>query len=57
MDALRFFVNIDEDEASVDARVGAAMHDILIANSSGRFFRSAEFRAAAAREIGARSHS
>jgi hypothetical protein len=58
-DTLRFFANIDEDEESVAARVGAAMRELLNTRRQKSFaaeVRSVELHATAAREIGARSH-
>jgi hypothetical protein len=41
-DALRFFANIDEDEKSVAARVGAAMRELLadLPKENSRIFRA-----------------
>ncbi|HEU0184289.1 MAG TPA: hypothetical protein VFS27_03185 [Blastocatellia bacterium] len=66
IDTLRFFANIDEDAESVAARAGAAMRELLSARGqksfanvrgAGRPVNSSELHAAAAQEIGARSHS
>ncbi|MBO0724916.1 MAG: hypothetical protein J2P52_04905 [Blastocatellia bacterium] len=66
IDTLRFFANIDEDAESVAARAGAAMRELLsirpqksiaAVRDAGRQFRSVEFHATAAPEIGAHSDS